>query len=87
MTTPRYGREGFYCRYKGEFSQRHLGGSRLNQAMKEEMGRAREEERQVRKEEEREKREGKWTKRGALDQKAKSKPKAERAHGQNGWFI
>ena len=30
--------EGFYCRYEGELSQRHLQGSRLNRCMRLEEG-------------------------------------------------
>lgn len=34
VTGTRYGqREELYCRYEAEFNQRHLQGSRLNQAM------------------------------------------------------
>lgn len=34
MSTPRYGWVGFYCGYEGEYIQRHLEESGLNQAMK-----------------------------------------------------
>lgn len=68
-----------YYRYEGEQTQRQLGGSRLNQAMRGESGGG-EHERKIRES-------GEDGKRGAVAKKPRVRQETKTPHVQNGWVV